>query len=114
VLPGLFLTIIVKKYSKKLKGGHSAPDYGNTSGSKDLILRRENMQVENELKPCPFCGERNRNDLGVITEDRCIPGPEGHIYYKNYNVACSCGALGPDGDIKKEAVERWNRRKGEA
>jgi hypothetical protein len=73
------------------------------------------MQAENELKPrrCPFCGELNSNDLGVIVENRCIPGPEGHIYYKNYNVACSCGALGPNGDTKKEAVERWNQRKGE-
>jgi hypothetical protein len=29
---------------------------------------------------------------------------------KVFNVCCSCGAEGPDGDTKEEAVMRWNRR----
>jgi Lar family restriction alleviation protein len=68
------------------------------------------MQTEHELKPCPFYGEANADDLGVISEWRTIPGPEGSINYRNFSVACSCGAAGPDADTRGQAVERWNRR----
>jgi hypothetical protein len=68
------------------------------------------MQAEHELKPYPFCGEANADDLGVISEWRTIPGPKGSINYHNFNVFCSCGAAGPDGGTRGEAAERWNKR----
>jgi Lar family restriction alleviation protein len=72
------------------------------------------MKAEIELKPCPFCGEANTDDLVVISEWRTIPGPKGSINDHNFNVACSCGAMGPDADTPEKAVERWNNRAGEA
>jgi Lar family restriction alleviation protein len=65
-----------------------------------LILMRENMQTENELAKCPFCGN----------EDCAVDYNSLH-----YFVTCSkCNAQGPCGDIEEEAIAAWNRRKGEA
>jgi hypothetical protein len=68
------------------------------------------MKTKHDFVKCPFCEKANTDDLVVISEWRTIPGPKGRIDYHNFNVACSCGATGPDGDTPKEAVERWNTR----
>jgi Lar family restriction alleviation protein len=62
-----------------------------------------------ELKPCPFCGNDNKEEFAFFSEQRSISGKRRTVY----NAACSCGAMGPDGHTKEEAVERWNRRIGE-
>ena len=53
-----------------------------------------------ELKPCPFCGEKEHLDWGV------------QLSYPNdlYYVQCpNCGIR-----IVMEEIETWNRRAGEA
>lgn len=57
--------------------------------------------MENELKPCPFCGSKK---LCVSFDD-----------YNNSIVYCrKCGAEGPKIDrgpcYEDEAIEAWNRR----
>jgi Lar family restriction alleviation protein len=49
-------------------------------------------------KPCPFCGSTDSTVISPPSEDRCW-------------VQCSlCGAEGPLGSTKQDAVDRWNRR----
>jgi Lar family restriction alleviation protein len=65
------------------------------------------MQVENELRACPFCGNNDEDEFVLLSEN------EGFMEVRFiHNVSCSCGAQGPRGDTKQEAIERWNRRKG--
>jgi Lar family restriction alleviation protein len=67
------------------------------------------MQAENELKPCPFCGNDNEDEFAILSANY------GFMTVRFvHNVSCSCGAKGPDGDTREKAIERWNRRKGEA
>jgi Lar family restriction alleviation protein len=59
-----------------------------------------NMQAENELKACPFCGIKN---CAIDYDTLC------------YFVTClKCNANGPREETEKEAIAAWNRRKGEA
>jgi Lar family restriction alleviation protein len=67
------------------------------------------MQAENELKPCPFCGNTHEEEFTLHKEDRII----GAVMWTVYNVSCSCGARGPDSHSREEAVERWNRGRPE-
>jgi len=51
-----------------------------------------------ELKPCPFCGSSD------IAESRWVSG---------WTICCyDCDAEGPHALTIKEAVEKWNDRKG--
>jgi Lar family restriction alleviation protein len=54
--------------------------------------------MRDDLKPCPFCGER---DL--------IPTSNG---FENFYIFCNqCGAEGPSGTTEKTAADVWNERK---
>jgi Lar family restriction alleviation protein len=54
----------------------------------------------NELKPCPFCGDK---ELQVHNFDT-IDG-------KRYEVWCwQCGARGTVTSSEEAAIKRWNRR----
>lgn len=54
---------------------------------------------DNELKPCPFCGERNIN----VSE----AGYRSDLWF----IQCEdCWATFPHLDTKQEAIEAWNRR----
>jgi len=56
-------------------------------------------EIMDELRECPFC-----NGMLGITRDHSESGAP-------WRVVCDdCGADGPYGDTKEEAVERWNRR----
>jgi Lar family restriction alleviation protein len=46
------------------------------------------------MKPCPFCGEK------PYLEDA----------FHNYEVACHCGASGPDREKRKDAIDAWDKR----
>lgn len=52
--------------------------------------------MENELKPCPFCGGTN------LTMVSC----EG----EHYAGCFTCHTCGPGGTSREEAIEAWNRR----
>lgn len=53
--------------------------------------------MSQELKPCPFCGEKQQN---VISN-----------WFKNHLVECeNCCASAPAGDTKASAIAEWNRR----
>lgn len=59
------------------------------------------LKMENKLKSCPFCKSNNVS-------------PNDFLYaIRLWSVHClSCGAQGPDGHTKQEAIEAWNRRAG--
>ena len=61
---------------------------------------------ETLLQPCPFCGMKAKEELGVCQHDFTMRGET----HKVYNGACSCGATGPDSDTPEQARERWNNR----
>ncbi|ENK7136053.1 Lar family restriction alleviation protein [Enterobacter roggenkampii] len=53
-----------------------------------------------ELKPCPFCGQKN---LLISHQNRNI-----------CSVVCfDCGGEGPEELSRKEAITSWNRRAGD-
>ena len=67
--------------------------------------------MNNELKPCPFCGCKKPNIIGCIDFDRT------HHVTKNYfYVVCPrCRIQTDDTDTPEEAVKMWNRQdKGRA
>ena len=58
--------------------------------------------IEPKLKPCPFCGLSEALSVSLT-------GPNG-----SYFVLCdSCFTNGPYASTTHEAIEWWNRRKGE-
>jgi Lar family restriction alleviation protein len=59
-----------------------------------------------EILPCPFCG----SDINDYPE--CMIIEKRRINPDMYYIHCiSCGAHGGGGWSKKEAIEKWNRRK---
>lgn len=57
--------------------------------------------MEEELKPCPFCGSK---DLKISVYNN-----KGGTVYQVY--CYRCGANGPDyGDNKQWAINAWNKR----
>jgi len=63
-----------------------------------------------KTKPCPHCGSED-----VINQKKPIKARNPitlKVLAKHYAVWCSdCGAYGPHGDTRKEALELWNKRK---
>ena len=56
--------------------------------------------MDNELKPCPFCGNSNQNVFSIINRK-----------YKKYSIHCwRCGTDGPPRATESEAVAVWNKR----
>jgi Lar family restriction alleviation protein len=57
--------------------------------------------MENELKPCPFCGCKA---VDIVEDD--------NIYlHLRYQVFCGrCGASSGRHHTKQKAIEAWNRR----
>ena len=56
-----------------------------------------------ELKPCPFCGDK---DLIDYEYQNYYSSP-----YCRLRVACrKCGARGPLCDSKEQAIDAWNKR----
>lgn len=55
-----------------------------------------------ELKPCPFCREK---DCIVVLKEKTVQGiPILHV------VCGICAASGPQKRTKESAIEAWNRR----
>jgi Lar family restriction alleviation protein len=59
------------------------------------------------IDKCPFCGNTDQDEFAIHKEWRQLPTIPA---FWNYNVICSCGAMGPDADTKEEAEVLWNKR----
>jgi Restriction alleviation protein Lar len=53
------------------------------------------------ISPCPFC---KSTDLTVADTGCDFPGQEDYAM----QVLCGCGAGGPHGEDKQDAISRWN------
>ena len=54
-----------------------------------------------ELKPCPFCGEKTELEIDDPFE----------FIAEDFFVFCNkCSTTGPLGETKDEAIAAWNRR----
>lgn len=53
---------------------------------------------------CPFCGTWDEEEEQAILETL----NDAKTAIVNWNVVCSCGAMGPDADSREEAISRWN------
>ena len=69
-----------------------------------------------ELKPCPFCGDKPQ-----ITTEKCLTSLEFHKGYPDngrnlyiqktmYLVECICCSLSKRYITEQEAIEAWDRR----
>jgi Lar family restriction alleviation protein len=59
------------------------------------------MKKNQQLKPCPFCGNKKMTEEDVLFYE--------HI---EYAVICNkCDAAGPFGKTEKQAISIWNKRK---
>ena len=67
--------------------------------------------METELKPCPFCGGR-----ACINKRLKWWSNSGHADRYEYGVTCTspfCIAIPSIFKTEEEAIEKWNKRKGE-
>lgn len=75
----------------------------NPNGAEETLLNMELDEIPITLKRCPFCGR--------IAWMGGSENVNGHPYYY---VACTnmnCGATTFGAETKREAMEKWNRRK---
>lgn len=56
---------------------------------------------------CPFCGNTHEDEFAVHTEIRDVDKAWAH---RVFNIACSCGAQGPDADTEAQAVYLFTHR----
>lgn len=80
---------------------------GNNTGivAKQALLRTKEIDVEEELLPCPFCGGGS-----YLSEQD--GHPDRVFECKTYSVAClACGASGPWEKNPEGPVQLWNRRR---
>ena len=63
------------------------------------------MREKQKLAPCPFCG--SAEDLEVCEYGVICDSLSGQSYYVGCN---NCNCAGPDGETKREAVKKWNKR----
>jgi Lar family restriction alleviation protein len=60
------------------------------------------------MKPCPFCGEQERNDYALIVVDD--PGNGTRDDYWCYVSCFRCLTEGPAAKSRSAAVRKWNIR----
>lgn len=70
--------------------------------------------MQNELKSCPFCGEKNTNIIACY-DDACENGYCDGCDKVRYSVVCNaqtggCGAICGWKATKEEAINAWNTR----
>jgi len=66
-----------------------------------LESEMKEAELEDKLKPCPFCGSKN---LRVFE-----PGPGEPLFWVSCNVV-DCFTIGPYSKTYDEAIGKWNRR----
>lgn len=90
---------------KYLKIASTVPAGASAAIANTANIRGERMTTEKELKPCPFCGEKEDIDYGIMT---------GTMQGFDYVQCQSCGA--EIHAIHKgkyiDAIKAWNRRAG--
>ena len=56
---------------------------------------------------CPWCGNTHEEEF-QISHTRKSFDPLGEtMSYENFNMACSCGAVGPDADSEDKAIGKF-------
>jgi len=66
--------------------------------------------MSDELKPCPFCGEKT--EIAIVEGAMVQEGDSRDDFCMQRWVECqNCGALGPPTDRRVEAVKSWNERR---
>ena len=90
------------------------------TGINEVAKEIHENAVQNELKPCPFCGEKYTVNLSDCSECfLCADEPPcDGCNWKKYLIVCNtniggCGAASGLYDTKEEAIEAWNRRCGD-
>ncbi len=85
--------------------------------SVDFRKIKEEIKQNKELKPCPFCGNKNLDvyalyvAYGVAGEIRCnLDEIQKLKNVDGYRISCLCGANMEKYDSISELVESWNRR----
>ena len=68
-----------------------------------------------ELKPCPFCNNKN---ISVVVDNAeyslgLIDETDVHFKVICSTTSCGCGASSSWKNTREEAVMEWNRRDGE-
>ncbi|MBD5641852.1 MAG: restriction alleviation protein, Lar family [Desulfovibrio sp.] len=62
------------------------------------------MNMSQEKKRCPFCGNKHLYVIGINDDMDC----------EQEKILCAdCGATGPFADSPEEAWEKWNKRGGD-
>lgn len=73
-----------------------------------------NKRVDEEIKPCPFCDEKEVREYGnepVLSYLGQYIHEDGVIYTLGYAVKCPhCGCSGPTAGKDYDALEFWNER----
>lgn len=72
------------------------------------------MQVNDKLKPCPFCGGKAKTYDYEGKRDIYDPDTLGYVdteYFTRWGCGCEvCGAMVPEKRSEEEAIEAWNTR----
>ncbi len=64
--------------------------------------------MQDELKACPFCGQKPMPGTWVIPNQQDMHFGPNHLNPRNH-VFCNCNAQGPQG-TSAEAIAAWNTR----
>ncbi len=60
-----------------------------------------------ELKPCPFCGNANKETLAVKEPYADVFFDAGDHYYRAW--CRECNSFGPPSKERNRAIQHWNR-----
>jgi hypothetical protein len=65
------------------------------------------MPMDRTTMPCLFCGNTEAQEMAFMKQE--FPHDINNWTMSTlFRVSCSCGAEGPNGTTKEEAVDKWN------
>jgi hypothetical protein len=82
----------------------ACPNCGNLKVEVDGDLSA-NKSSKNRFEgcKCPFCGNTHEDEFATRKWRRGVAD----YPWENFNMCCSCGAVGPDTRSEKEAIEKF-------
>ena len=63
------------------------------------------VPIDTSVMPCLFCGNTEAQEMCYVKRD--LPNNDWNLT-TFFRVGCSCGACGPEGFTKEEAVKLWD------